>query len=97
MQSIFNVNQFQFPYKYKFPGQSSKEQILYLTRENRFLLFLRRLMVVIAALALFLTGIAVQFIAQQLLGDIVGGLFRLIVIGLPLVFLVLGWWWVTNN
>lgn len=97
MKKIFQTNQFKFPYNYKFPGQSSDEQILYLTRENRILLFLRRVAVIVAALALFVTSIAVQYIVRQIFGNVAAGLFQLVIIALPLVFLALGWWWVTTT
>lgn len=39
--SIFHVQDFTFPYLYKFPGQDKNEQILYATREDKKMLWLR--------------------------------------------------------
>jgi len=39
--ALFAQKQFLFPYQYKFPGQDSREVILYATRESKKLLFIR--------------------------------------------------------
>ncbi len=95
MTSIFRVDQFKFPYQYKFPGQSTDERILYATRENRLMLFIRRMFVFITAVFLLITGLILKQVIQEFLGVVIGGMFQLVLIGLALAFLLIGWWWVT--
>lgn len=95
MKTIFRVDQFKFPYQYKFPGQSTDERILYATRENRLMLVFRQVFVLLIALIIFITGTILQQAIQEFLGIALSSLFQLAVIGLTLLFLAIGWWWVT--
>lgn len=54
MSDIFSAKEFQFPYtEYRFPGQASDEQILYVGRENIAILQWHRILVIIVSILLF--------------------------------------------
>ena len=98
MRDIFSQSQFEFPYLYKFPGQASDERILYVTRESEVMLLFRRMMVVAATLFIFLSG----YFAGNFLGGLLGasgpGVMKAVQVGaagVSIVFLILGWWWVS--
>jgi len=97
MADIFKVNKFQFPYNYKFPGQASSERILYVTRENRLLLVIRKLFVAIVGLVLFSLGVILTQVSELIFGEIFGSFFQLGMILLTAAFVGLGWWWVTTT
>ena len=97
MKKIFNISQFKFPYdQYRFPGQAKDEKILFVTRENRVMLWIKRLMVVAIGAALLGTGAWLASLLTQLLN------FSLPPVVMPLTFIIstlvilIGWWWVTN-
>lgn len=92
---IFSVNQFQFPYDYKFPGQSTNERILYVTRENGIMLSVRRVGVVIAAVAVMLAGYVFGSALRTMVSPAVGSVLQLIAVVSALVFAGVGWWWVS--
>jgi hypothetical protein len=96
MKNIFTVNQFKFPYQYNFPGKASDEKILYVTRENKLVLLLKRIAVVAVSLLVLITGLVIKQLITQATGLIIGSLFELIVIGLAGTFLLIGWWWVSS-
>lgn len=94
--SIFNVSEFVFPYTYKFPGQASNEKILFVTRENSIMLFMRRVGILMVALVVFLLGIFLSVLFEQFGGV---GLSSLLMLGCTILsvgFLLIGWWWVTT-
>ncbi len=96
MKNIFHVKRFQFPYSYQFPGQSSDERILYLARENKLLLRLKQLFVLLAALVLL---IAYLILKQALVDLMASGWLKLLDFLAALLlalFLGIGWWWVTT-
>jgi hypothetical protein len=96
VKNIFTTPEFQFPYLYKFPGQSSDERILYVTREHHVIHLLRQCVIVGAAAFVF--GCA--FLLGQFLGGVagpqVGGLVQVIGAVIAFLFLVIGWWWATE-
>jgi hypothetical protein len=95
VQNIFSVDQFRFPYLYKFPGESTDERILYVTREHEAIHILRQVIVVVASVTIFIAG--------NILGSMLAGFFGraassgIEVVGAlsALIFLLVGWWWVT--
>jgi len=93
MTNIFSVSQFSFPYQYKFPGQATDEKIMYVTRENKLLLYLRLAAVGVVSLVLLLTGLFLKQIIADLFGFVLGGMFELVVVGLAGACLLLGSWW----
>ncbi len=93
MTNIFSVSQFSFPYKYKFPGQATDEKIMYVTRENKLLLYLRLLAVAVVSVVLLLTGLFLKQVITDLLGIVLGGMFVLVVVGLAVACLIIGSWW----
>ncbi len=96
MASIFETSHFEFPYKYRFPGQSSNEQLLYVTRENKVMLWVRLLGVLVTAAILGLLGMMLGSVLQGILLDegpvVVLQMMSMIV---AIVFAGIGWWWVT--
>jgi hypothetical protein len=95
MSNIFHIPSFQFPYQYQFPGQATNEKILYITRENKLILLLKRLAVIIVAGLVLVTGLVIKQLITQTTGLVIGALFQLIVFLLAGLFLVIGWWWVS--
>ncbi len=95
MQSIFDVQRFEFPYEYDFPGKSRQEELLFAVRENKSVLYFRYA----AAIGTAVVAIAVLFIgagfAQQQLGLELGGI--ILTVSLFIVLLtVLGLWWINR-
>lgn len=93
--AIFTLPFFEFPYKYKFPGQASDEVILFVTRENPVMWWVRVVGVLGAAAALLLTtwllvgllgavGMSVLVSVVEVLGLLAATLFGLV-----------GCWWVS--
>jgi len=90
--SIFDVGEFQFPYHYKFPGQASNERILFVTRENKVMLFLRLAGVVLSSLFIFIAGVVFAQFLQELSRE--GAVLIEVVAALvAVVATVLGYWW----
>jgi hypothetical protein len=96
MKNIFNLNNFEFPYKYNFPGQNSDEQILFITRENSIVPFAKKISLSIASLAIFLVGIWLAKVLSQYSIE-TASLLRLISLIASAGFLTLGWWWISTT
>jgi hypothetical protein len=94
--NIFTVDQFAFPYLYKFPGQSSDERILFVTRESEVVLMLRQLVAVIAAVFIFVAGFALGRLLASLVGEGIAGTVELLSAVAAVIFGMLGFWWVTT-
>lgn len=99
MKDIFKVSNFQFPYLYKFPGQSSDERILFVTRESDVLLWTRRAMVILVTAVIvlmgFLFGRELSGPRPSLTGVIIQQFILFLSAGFALVFFAIGWWWVS--
>lgn len=93
MRSVFSVTAFHFPYDYKFPGQNSDEKILFVGRENKVMLQVRRFGVVVAALVTFGAGLVLQSFLEHFMHT---SLLILLTILFALLILVIGWWWVST-
>ncbi|KUK79403.1 MAG: hypothetical protein XD95_0412 [Microgenomates bacterium 39_7] len=96
MKNIFKVSHFEFPYDYKFPGQSTDERILFVTRENKLSLVLKQLFIICAALSLLVAGIVLKQFISNSFGLIIGGIFEVFLLLLIMVFVLIGWWWVVS-
>lgn len=93
---IFTTQHYEFPYLYKFPGQSSDERILFVTRESEVVLAFRQVMVALAAGAIFLVGYAIARLLESFVGLGFGGLIELLFAVVALLFGIAGFWWVTT-
>ncbi|MBW7944430.1 hypothetical protein H3C70_03460 [Patescibacteria group bacterium] len=93
---IFIIQHYEFPYLYKFPGQSSDERILFVTRESEIILIFRQVMVALAAGVIFLVGYAIARSLENFVGVGFGGLIELFFAAAALLFGVAGFWWVTT-
>lgn len=96
MASIFEVDHFEFPYRYKFPGQASDELLLFVTRENPVMLTVRRVGVVVTALTLLVAGASFGNLLETNTGILLGGVLAFLSLVLATIFAVVGWWWVTT-
>lgn len=94
MKSVFAIENFEFPYLYKFPGQASDEKILFLTRENKIMLSLRIFGVIMAAFFVLISGWFGGVLVGNMLGIGVGSILQFISIILAAAFFSLGSWWV---
>src|SRR5690606_13146195 len=94
MNSVFRVGEFVFPYRdLKFPGQSSDERILYITREATVMLWLRMLMIVLVVAVLVIMGMGLPLLVAQ--AGVEGiGLVSVAVLFLAGLFMGVGGWWV---
>lgn len=93
--SIFNIQHFEFPYLHHFPGQASDEKILFLTRENEAMLYLRRIGVLAAAFVLFLSGWALGEMLNIYIGFNFGLIVQFLAVVFSSIFGVIGFWWVS--
>lgn len=93
--SIFTQSHFEFPYSYKFPGQASDERILFVTRENPLMLWMRLIGVTGAALVIVVVSL---FLGQWIQPHIKSAAVITQLLGMVfgIVFAVIGWWWVTT-
>jgi len=96
MKNIFQNKRFSFPYEYKFPGQASTERILYVTRENRLLLILRQLFVLVSAIVIFLIGLFLNYLIGEFLAITPGFSLILFFFVMAVAFFTIGWWWVVS-
>jgi hypothetical protein len=95
MQSIFTAHKFAFPYDYKFPGQASDERILFVTRENPIMLWLRRAGVVATGVFVLVAGMWFGSLLQGIVGLAVAVPMQILSLLIGAVFAIVGWWWVT--
>lgn len=95
MSKLFDTAVFEFPYKYKFPGQSTNEHILFITRENPVMLWSRLAGVLVAALTFVVVGLVLGSILQPYFGEGVAVVMQFLALGMGAVTGVVGWWWVS--
>lgn len=94
MADIFQLPIFEFPYRYKFPGQASDEKILYLTRENKVMLWWRIGLTCAASLVLALVGSALVGSVSSLIGTAAASTLALLFWILAITFGLIGSWWI---
>ena len=95
MQSnIFQAGDFVFPYDYKFPGQASDENILFVTRENKSLLLLRQLFILLTALLFLALAFALGDFLQNWTNLAIYLKFFALILAVVMVFV--SWWWVNK-
>ncbi len=90
--SIFDIAHFEFPYHYKFPGQASNEVILFVTRENKTMLWVRLASVLFAAAAMLSAGFALGSLVQPYVGEMAVVIQMLALIVAAVTAGVGGWW-----
>lgn len=96
MTNIFSVKRFEFPYTYRFPGQSTDEKILYVTRENRVMLLVRLASVLITAAIIGTLSMVLGSVLRGFLGSGVVLVVQFLGFCLAVLFGVVGWWWVVT-
>jgi hypothetical protein len=94
--NLFSVDHFQFPYHYKFPGQSSDERILFVTRESEIILLFKQIMIILAAGGLFLAGVSMGRLLENLIGIGTASLIEIFSAAVAISFGMLGFMWVTT-
>ena len=93
MSLIFQVDDHRFPYdSFRFPGQASDENILYVSREARFMLLVRLLGVWTVSITIGLIGLLVPLFVPGLPQQVVllSGMGMVL---LAFLFLIVGSWW----
>jgi hypothetical protein len=95
MPSIFSLSKFEFPYRYKFPGQNTDEVILFVTRENVSMLRLRQAGAVATGLAMLVVGWGLGSAVNGFGMVEVGSLLQMLAAIFSIVTIGLGYWWVT--
>lgn len=97
MAEIFKIDHFQFPYdQSRFPGQASDEQILFVTRESKAVLWLRRLAITGAGVAIMAAGAWLTGLLENTLGFTLPSFVISIIAIIALIFILVGWWWTTT-
>ena len=94
MSNIFSNDGVKFPYELRFPGQSSDEKILYVTREHKFFLYLRLFFVVVVSLSILLAVIFFANFFSKAFNEGIAGRVILITILIMIAFAVIGSFWV---
>ncbi len=94
MANIFTISQFEFPYSYRFPGQSTDEHILYVTRENKVMLWVRLVGVIVTAVVIAVLVMILGTLVAPFLGRGVALSFEFIGLVCAAAFGMVGWWWV---
>lgn len=95
-KNIFQLSRFEFPYSYRFPGQGSDEKILFVTRENKLMLYVRALVLVFASVLFIILGWAVAQFLSSNFNSALGVLFELGAVILGVIFFIIGWWWISS-
>ncbi|HCC84233.1 MAG TPA: hypothetical protein DEP87_00910 [Candidatus Pacebacteria bacterium] len=94
MTEIFTLSEFVFPYTdYRFPGQNSDEEILFVVRENEVIHLFRLSLVFGMGVAILMAGWLVGWFLQANLGWGVPVGFGLITVIAAAITMILGWWW----
>ncbi|MBP7842854.1 hypothetical protein KA017_02525 [Candidatus Woesebacteria bacterium] len=93
--NISKIEDFEFPYLYKFPGQATDEQILYITREHKIMLQFRRFFVIMIALILVVIGYSITGFLSTLIPSFPAGSVNLFVTAIAALEMSIGWWWVS--
>jgi len=94
-EPLLTQQEFTFPYDYKFPGQATDERILFVTRENKIVLFTRLLFLVISLLVAFGLIVGLQQLVAAAIGVGWGTTLTLFILGGAGLFGALTWWWMT--
>ncbi|GIK84010.1 MAG: hypothetical protein BroJett025_06320 [Patescibacteria group bacterium] len=94
--SVFSVDQLEFPYLYKFPGQNSDEVILYVTREHKVMLYVRLAVVLLISIILVVVGYTITGAVGSMLTSFPAAGINLFITGLSALVLFVGYWWVNN-
>jgi hypothetical protein len=94
MQDIFSVTRFEFPYLYKFPGQSSDERVLFVSRESEITLLLRQIMFLIATVGIFVAGYLAGNFLDSFFNSGIGEMLQMLSAVIAVVFAMISFWWV---
>jgi hypothetical protein len=94
MNNIFSKEGAEFPYSLRFPGQSSDEKILYVTREHKFFLYLRLFFVTVVSLSILLAVIFfANFFSKTFNAGIAGKVIPITIL-IMVLFVMIGFFWV---
>lgn len=100
LKDINSVENFEFPYLYKFAGQASDERILFVTRESELLLRLRRFVVVVVSIAISLVGFYFVDAVSSFIGsnnittEVSYSGIKMFIFSISILFILVGWFWV---
>lgn len=93
-KNVFEVESFEFPYIYKFPGQNSDEVILFVTREHKIMLYLRWAVVLLISIILIVAGFSVAGFLGSLIKGFPTSEINLFITTISSLVLFIGYWWV---
>lgn len=94
MSDIFSAKEFEFPYtNYRFPGQASDEQILYVGRENPAILWTHRVLVIIVSSLIFGLMAWLSSFLNHKFGIKIPSIIPTITFFAALGVGIFGWWW----
>lgn len=94
MSEIFTQPEYLFPYNgYRFPGQNSDEEILFVVRENEIMHYFRLAMVFGMGLALLMAGWLVGMFLRTSFGLVIPVGFGLVTVVAAATVVVVGSWW----
>ena len=96
MSDIFTQSEFVFPYTgYRFPGQNSDEEILFVVRENDVMHHARLISIFGVGVALIFAAMMFGSFVQNQFGLVVPVMFGLVTVILAITMVGIGWWWST--
>jgi hypothetical protein len=96
MSDIFTQPDYVFPYVgYRFPGQNSDEDILFVVRENEVMHYLRMTAIFGVGVAVIMAGLMFGSFVQNNFGLAVPVAFSLVTIVAAIGLVGIGWWWTT--
>lgn len=97
MPDIFSAPEFIYPYTaYRFPGQANDEVVLFITRENKVMLWARRAFVIMLGLAIFIAGTWFVDLLRKSLQIEIPPIVPLIFFVIAALIGTIGWWWVSQ-
>lgn len=96
-EDIFKVDEIQFPYLYKFPGQNSDEVILFVTREHKIMLYIRLAVVFLISVILVIVGYSVTGALTSFIGSASITGINTLITSIAALVIFIGSWWVRNQ
>jgi hypothetical protein len=92
--NIFQVDTFVFPYDYRFPGQGSDEYILFVTRENKAMIWARRAGLLLISICIGAVGTVSSVILLQYNTSVAISIQMLLYLS-AVITMIFGWWWIS--
>lgn len=90
-----HVDEFKFPYLYRFAGQATDEEILFVTRENKIMLHVKRISVLCISILLVVIGFGITSFMQSQFENFPSSSINAVILAIAAVTLFVGWFYLT--